>query len=83
MSGCVTVCFGLFPVTPMFHTSLFRSDPAHEHLINRLKRTSATALVNKSINIFNNTYWVIVAAPSQNAQEQLQSISVIHITFVF
>lgn len=56
VSGCVTVCFGLFPVTPTFHTSLFRSDPAREHLINRLKCTSDTALVNKSINIFNDTY---------------------------
>lgn len=46
-SGCVTVCFGLFPVTPMLRTSLLRSGPAQEHLINQLKRTSATALVNK------------------------------------
>lgn len=47
VSGCVTVCLGLFPVTLMLHTSLLRSDPAQEHLINQLKCTSTTALVNK------------------------------------
>lgn len=83
LSGHVTVFFDLFPVPPTSHTSLFRSDPANEHPVNQLKCTRATAFVNKNINIINSTYLVIVAAPSQSAQEQLQSISVIHITFVF
>lgn len=66
LSGCVTVCFGLFPVAPTFHTSLFRSDPANEHLIHQLKCTRATAFVSKSIRLSNGTYLVMGAASSEH-----------------
>lgn len=48
LSGCVAVFFGLFPVTVIFQTSLFRSDPAHEHLINQLKCRKPTTFMNKT-----------------------------------
>lgn len=71
LSGRVTVFLGLFPVTLTFHTLLFRSDPASEHLINQLKCMRPTVFVNRSINIFHSTYLVIMAAPSQSTREQL------------
>lgn len=83
LSGRGTVFFGLFPVTLTFHTSLVRSDPASEHLINQLKCMRPTVFMNRSINICNSNYLVIAAAPSQSTQDPLSSISVIHMTFVF